>query len=166
MRCAVQTSESVGPYIKYSWVAACVKLRTNKHASYLTCVNRSLPMHEICPIGWDFNIYRLHAGMCLELENAQESIASVLSQRAAAEADAVNARAAAGREISALTVRVEELAAHLEASCAENASLSARLEELAGDNMSLQVDCLPHFLYKVEFVLCLDCTNQCVRKHG
>ncbi len=83
--------------------------------------------------------------MCLELENAQEMIASVMSQRAAAEADAENARAAASRDISALTARVSELAAHLEAECTENATASARLKELASDNRSLQVKFLPPF---------------------
>lgn len=80
-----------------------------------------------------------HAGMCLELENAREAVASALSQHAAAAADADVARAAAGREISAVTARAEELAAHLETACSENGALSAKLKEIASDNASLQV---------------------------
>ena len=89
----------------------------------------------------------MHAGMCLELENAREAVTSVMSQRAADAADAAAARAAAGREISALTGRAEELAAHLEAACSENAALSTKLKELAADNASLQV--ARHFSYDI-----------------
>lgn len=100
----------------------------------------------------------------MELENAQESIESALSQRAAAEADAKNARTAAGREIFALTTRVEDLAAHLEAACTENASLSARLEELAVDNTSLQVSpCHQFILVTMLSIVLKSCTQMLLR---
>lgn len=79
------------------------------------------------------------AGMCLQLENAQDAVASALRQRTADAANDRAAREAADRQAVAAAARAAELAAHLEAACDDNAALSAQLKALSVDNASLQV---------------------------